>query len=359
MAYNNESTTLLMTQVTEKLEQVCANNGRGRVLTHPSSKIDDGHSFVAPALPMPALNDTMELAKGVLNLQEIDQKLIELDQMMAKAQVTSPGETEAKQWQELSLLTLQWSRKNLIEQRQACLRRIVDLASEQADMFPPSAATAHPYTMLAEPVAPQTVPQAAPVAPQAVPQAVPAVRPPPGLEAMQAPPGMWVTSEQPSDRERLLSSMTTSEEEADPLAPTNSETPMRKESGVPDLENNGETLRMHLQCLQEEDPKNVLILRKINKLGFESPELLETYFSEYGEVKRVLVAHCRVKPSNRRARSRVRPAGLGFVIMASAADVDAVLCLGEQQLVSNVPIQVQSYQQRGKQDFSSFLEDES
>lgn len=334
MGYNDES-AILMTQVVQKLQQVCASE---RVLPHPSSKIDAGQtgSFVAQSAS--ALNGTMELAKGVLNLSEIDQKIMELDQMMAKAQLGSPGEPEARQWQELSVMTLQWSRKNLVEQRQACLRRIIDEASGQIG------------TLVMPPCTEGNVPCLTPSEPAAF-------RPPPGLEelqleAMLSPPGQWVTNEQMQEREHQVSSMTVSEEDLD------FETPLRKDSGVPDLENTGETLRMHLQSLQDEDPKNVLILRKINKLGFESPDLLERYFSEFGDVKRVLVAHSRVKPSNRRSRSRVRPAGLGFVVMGGRADIDAVLCLGEQQVVAGVPIQVQSYEQRGKQDFTNLLDDE-
>eukprot|EP00746_Dinoflagellata_sp_MGD_P042803 gnl/MRDRNA2_/MRDRNA2_203777_c0_seq1.p1 gnl/MRDRNA2_/MRDRNA2_203777_c0~~gnl/MRDRNA2_/MRDRNA2_203777_c0_seq1.p1 ORF type:complete len:340 (+),score=73.62 gnl/MRDRNA2_/MRDRNA2_203777_c0_seq1:255-1274(+) len=338
MGYDNES-AVLMTQVARKLQQVCAGDSlQSRMLTHPSSNIDVGQtgSFTAPSSP--ALNGTMELAKDVLNLSEVDQKIMELDQMMAKAQLGSPDEPEARQWQELSVMTLQWSRKNLVEQRQACLRRIIDLASGQigTSVNPPCNELSAPCHTTSEPAC---------------------FRPPPGLEelqleAMVSPPGQWVQNDQMQEREHRVSSMTVSEEDLD------FETSLRKDSGVPDLENTGETLRMHLQSLQDEDPKNVLILRKINKLGFESPDLLETYFSEFGDVKRVLVAHSRVKPSNRRSRSRVRPAGLGFVVMASRADIDAVLCLGEQHVVADVPIQVQSYEQRGKQDFTNLLEDE-
>jgi hypothetical protein len=339
MGYNNES-SLMMGQVVEKLQEVCANDSRGRVLTHPSSNIDVG-SLPTPSLP--ALNGTMELAKSVLSLSDVDEKISKLDQMMDSARVGSPGEAEAKQWQELSLMTLQWSRKNLVEQRQACLRRIVDLASGQIMSPAPCTEMPMPYHMLCE--TGYTAAQ------------VPAVRPPPGLEdaqldAMQSPPGQWDKNEQAPELVHPVNPVPISEEELD------FEMPSRKDSGVPDLENNGETLRMHLQSLQDEDSKNVLILRKINKLGFDSPDLLETYFSEFGDVKRVLVAHSRVKPSNRRSRSRVRPAGLGFVVMASRADIDAVLCMGEQHSVLGVPIQVQSYEQRGKQDFTNLLEDE-
>lgn len=352
MGYSNE-TSLLMTQVIEKLQ----NDMRERVLTHPSSNIDVGQtgSFVAPSLT--DLKGTMDLAKDVQSLSEVDQKIMELDQMTSKAQLGSPGETEARQWQELSLMTLQWSRKNLIEQRQACLRRIVDAASEQLanSVFTEPAETCEPAGTSEH--GQGTSEPAGTRAPEGREnnQVMPAFRPPPGLEnmqpeALQSPPGLWIANEQCQERVRLPS--TTSEEEVE------AENPLRKESGVPDLENNGGTLRIHLQSLQEEDSKNVLILRKINKLGFESPELLESYFSEFGDVKRVLVAHSHVKPSNRRSRSRVRPAGLGFVVMGSRADIDAVLCMGEQHLVNGIDIQVQSYEQRGKQEFSNLLEDE-
>jgi hypothetical protein len=110
----------------------------------------------------------------------------------------------------------------------------------------------------------------------------------------------------------------------------------------------GETLRDHLQELQDEDPALVIIVRKISKLGFQSPDLLRNYFEEYGEVGKILVAHSFVKPSNRRVKPRVRPAGLGFVVMTSRADADAVLCMGENQTIAGVPVQVLPYAQPEK-----------
>merc|ERR1719161_3173488 len=76
------------------------------------------------------------------------------------------------------------------------------------------------------------------------------------------------------------------------------------------------SLRQDLELLRQRQPECVIIVRKIKKLGFESPQLLDKYFSQFGEVKELLVAHSHVKPTSKRPNGRVRPAALGFVVMA-------------------------------------------
>merc|ERR1719401_2216003 len=56
-----------------------------------------------------------------------------------------------------------------------------------------------------------------------------------------------------------------------------------------------ETLRMHLRSLIKVECNRVLIVRKINRLGFASSQVLEDHYSWHGKVERVLVAHSRVK----------------------------------------------------------------
>merc|ERR1719235_2253874 len=89
------------------------------------------------------------------------------------------------------------------------------------------------------------------------------------------------------------------------------------------------TLRTHLSTLQNEDPLCILIVRRINRLGFESDEALKEYFTKLGGVRHVLVAHSRVKPSVKRPVARVRPAGIGFVVMATREETNYVLSLQE------------------------------
>merc|ERR1719198_2610932 len=51
------------------------------------------------------------------------------------------------------------------------------------------------------------------------------------------------------------------------------------------------SLRQDLELLRQRQPECVIIVRKIKKLGFESPQILDDHFSQYGEVKELLVAH--------------------------------------------------------------------
>lgn len=104
-----------------------------------------------------------------------------------------------------------------------------------------------------------------------------------------------------------------------------------------------DTLRLHLRELDAAHPKCVLSVRKINRLGFDSRALLERHFAWYGVPSQVLVAHLRVKSSGRRP-ARTRPAGLGFVVMASESDAERVLAQGEKQTIGDVEILVSRFQ---------------
>lgn len=113
---------------------------------------------------------------------------------------------------------------------------------------------------------------------------------------------------------------------------------------------NGETLRAHLRSLIKVECSRVLIVRKINRLGFGSPELLKDYYSWYGEVERVLVAHSRVQVASSSNRghnsSRVRPSGLGFIVMKKTEDAQAILAEGPTQEVYGAEIRVQQFERR-------------
>jgi len=105
-----------------------------------------------------------------------------------------------------------------------------------------------------------------------------------------------------------------------------------------------ETLRTHLQDLHHKDPSCVFIVRKINRLGFDSPAVLKEHFAQYGRVETVLVAHSHVKCPSRKLASRLRPSGLGFVVMKACSDVEAILADGEEQVVGGATIRVQRFQ---------------
>lgn len=108
---------------------------------------------------------------------------------------------------------------------------------------------------------------------------------------------------------------------------------------------NGETLRSHLRSLIDVDSNRVLIARKINRLGFGSPAALEEHFSWYGKVEKVLVAHSLVK-SDSGSMPRLRPSGLGFIVMAKNEEAQAILDVGTEQMVRGCVVRVQPFERR-------------
>mmetsp|Transcript_62288 Transcript_62288/g.100810 ORF Transcript_62288/g.100810 Transcript_62288/m.100810 type:complete len:558 (-) Transcript_62288:219-1892(-) len=110
----------------------------------------------------------------------------------------------------------------------------------------------------------------------------------------------------------------------------------------------GETLRMHLRSLLSVDSSRVLIVRKINRLGFSSPTTLKEHYSWYGAVENVLVAHSRVKSGSGQAGivSRLRPSGLGFIVMSTIEEAESILKGGQEQLVCGSVIRVQKFERR-------------
>eukprot|EP00425_Heterocapsa_triquetra_P012922 CAMPEP_0195154880 /NCGR_PEP_ID=MMETSP0448-20130528/183877_1 /TAXON_ID=66468 /ORGANISM="Heterocapsa triquestra, Strain CCMP 448" /LENGTH=481 /DNA_ID=CAMNT_0040193661 /DNA_START=127 /DNA_END=1572 /DNA_ORIENTATION=+ len=111
----------------------------------------------------------------------------------------------------------------------------------------------------------------------------------------------------------------------------------------------GETLRAHLRSLIKVECSRVLIVRKINRLGFGSPLLLKKYYGWYGNVERVLVAHSLVKVgpgSSASTCSRLRPSGLGFIVMSKTEEAQAILADGPLQMVCGAEIRVQQFERR-------------
>lgn len=109
-----------------------------------------------------------------------------------------------------------------------------------------------------------------------------------------------------------------------------------------------ESMRTHLQSLQQQDPATVFIARRINKLGFSSPDILRAHFSRYGKVKDIFVSHSRVKFPSRRPEDetqwRLRPAALGFIVMDSAETTSQILREGPEQCVHGVNVLIQHFE---------------
>ncbi|CAK0828830.1 unnamed protein product [Prorocentrum cordatum] len=105
-------------------------------------------------------------------------------------------------------------------------------------------------------------------------------------------------------------------------------------------------MRTHLQGLRAEGHRRTLVVRRIHRLGLDSPEKLRAHFEQYGAVEAVLVTHSHVR-SERRSRpavtTRIRPAHLGFVVMGGAEGAEAAVGDGEAHVVLGSPIEVQRF----------------
>lgn len=89
-----------------------------------------------------------------------------------------------------------------------------------------------------------------------------------------------------------------------------------------------------------------MIVRRINRLGFKATRKLRRYFSSYGRVVRLLVAHSTCQAGEGGSCSYDRPSSLGFVHMATPDAVRDVLAVGEEQEIEGVTIRVQRFERR-------------
>lgn len=110
-----------------------------------------------------------------------------------------------------------------------------------------------------------------------------------------------------------------------------------------------QTLSTSLQMLSREDADVLLIVRRINKLGFKAGRRLKQHFSQYGTVIRVLVAHSTCRPSDSGSQARKRPSSLGFIHMAKPQDVAKILSMGSEHEVEGVCIRVQRFERQHEQ----------
>lgn len=98
--------------------------------------------------------------------------------------------------------------------------------------------------------------------------------------------------------------------------------------------------RHQMKELQGKDPKCVLVVRQLKKLGINSPERLREYFEWYGEVDVVLASpvHARGGPG-----ARLRPSNFGFVVFKSRESAQAALTEAPTHTVVGVQITVDEF----------------
>jgi hypothetical protein len=107
------------------------------------------------------------------------------------------------------------------------------------------------------------------------------------------------------------------------------------------------TLRSHLKEVSNLDPACIFVARKIHTLGFHSHKRLREHYSQFGLVVKVLVAHRKLKAipdaNGVLGLPRKRPGSLGLIVMKHASSVQAIMALGEDQVIAGHAIRVELF----------------
>jgi len=112
----------------------------------------------------------------------------------------------------------------------------------------------------------------------------------------------------------------------------------------------------HLNELQKEDPTKIVIVRKVNRLGFNSADVLKKYFERFGRIAKVRLSNAHSKQPG--VGVRVRPSGIAFLLFEDARDAARVLESGESHSIGCAQVLVRGFERRQGDHLSSADSDE-
>lgn len=101
------------------------------------------------------------------------------------------------------------------------------------------------------------------------------------------------------------------------------------------------TFREIMEQLNHEDPECVLVVRGIQKFGFESREVLIEFFGATGALREVLISHKHIKA---KGKTRSRPASSGFVIMRDRHSANQITASAEELNIHGVCVKIQKFE---------------
>jgi hypothetical protein len=259
---------------------------KGAVVSSPPGLAVPSIAMEQGAKPVINATNAQTTPALLLELVTIVTQIAQLDAMFEKVRASAPVTgSEADKWHQVSVQALDTSRKYMVEQQTSILQRLANATGTQAP------ATAEIKNLKKE-------------------------------EAVAEPPS---------------GPTCTAQDEA--AAPANLMQTL--------IQGEGNSLRNDLEKIKLHNFGCALLIRKIKPLGFESPEHLRSHCEKFGQVLEVLVSHCVTKPSAKRAKGRIRPAALGFVVMASPEEAEKVFAEGEQQIINfhgvDVAVEVQRF----------------
>jgi hypothetical protein len=106
-------------------------------------------------------------------------------------------------------------------------------------------------------------------------------------------------------------------------------------------------LASHLNELQSKDPDKILMVRKINRLGFDSAPTLKKHFEQFGLVDTVRLSNAHQKePGGHTFQVRLRPSGIGFVVFENSEAAARVMAEGETHIINGVEVHVRAFERR-------------
>ena len=105
-----------------------------------------------------------------------------------------------------------------------------------------------------------------------------------------------------------------------------------------------------LSSLECQDHRCILLLKKVNRLGFGSMEVLTRHYSHYGTVAEVLLSNAHERTG---AGQRLRPSGMAWLRFESASSASLALSAGEQQVVEGAHIIVKAFASRAAMNASA------
>jgi len=247
-----------------------------------------------------------DLLEAALNVARVDESI--LDATMGAPPLE---EADARKWHDVSLRALSWTRKALASQQESVLQQMLSQAKSQCTSSGDSSGL-HEIQLHAKSSA-KPLPLSADAKP-----------------FHPGPPGVWILP-------------TAQSEESWP----EQEEPISQRAAAAFAAAGFDTigsLREDLMRLREYDADRCLIVRRIKRLGLASADLLRDYFEHFGVVSEVLVAHSFERKSQKNRCDRIRPAALGFIVMATADAAQTAISTGPTLELSNVHITVKKFE---------------
>jgi len=109
-------------------------------------------------------------------------------------------------------------------------------------------------------------------------------------------------------------------------------------------------LATHLNQLEDEDPSKVIIVRKINRLGFDSANILKEHYASIGAVSKVLLSNQHERQAGLPFQVRLRPSGIAFLVFETVEGAAKALAQGPTQTVAGFEIFVRAFEKRASDE---------